>query len=425
MSKVVRRRWKSDISGLPRRDRASCDYEAYVPDQLVGRGVRLDGEVAADIADAETAIARFDASATALADTEALARLLLRAESVASSKIEGLVVGGRRLLRAEAAQALGDEANDVTAVEVLGNIRAMAWALSTVGSGDDITLDTLVEGHRRLLAATPLEDTGGQIRTVQNWIGGSSYNPCSAIFVPPPPEDVWKLLDDLCAFCNADSLPPVAQAALAHAQFETIHPFVDGNGRIGRVLIHLVLRRRGLAVRVLPPISLVLATWYQDYIAGLTATRYVGRPDSKHAIDGVNGWIGLFATACCRAIGDAETFEAQVSSLQAKWRQRLGRMRTGSAADRLINALPGAPIVTVNGAADLIGRSFQATNLAIAQLQEAGILKQINVGRRNRAFETPELINQFTDLERRLASPTGNTRSSGPSRRVPRRAPAT
>ncbi len=423
MSKVVKRRWRSEIaSGLPRRDRSSCDYEAYIPDPLVGRVIRLDGDVAADAADAEIAIARFDEAATALADTEALGRLLLRAESVASSRIEGLEVGGRRLLRAEAAEALGDEANDVTAVEVLGNIKAMAWALSTVGPGDDITLDTLFEAHRRLLAGGPLEEVAGRVRTTQNWIGGSSYNPCSAVFVPPPPEEVDSLLKDLSTFCNTDSLPPITQAAMAHCQFETIHPFVDGNGRIGRTLIHLVLRRRGLAVRVVPPISLLLATWSRDYVAGLTVTRYIGRSDSKTSMDGMNRWVGLFAAACRRAVGDAENFESQVSALQAEWRSRLGRLRSGSAAERLINALPGAPILTVKGAASLIGRSFQATNLAITQLEKVGILDQVNVGHRNRAFEAPQLIQQFTDLERRLASPTGRTRSSEHSRRAPRRA---
>lgn len=425
MSKVLKRRWRGEVtSGLPRRDRASCEYEAYLPDPLLGRAVSLDGDVAADVTDAEAAITRFDAKATALANTEGLARLLLRAESVASSRIEGLEVGGRRLLHAEAAQALGDDANDLTAVEVLGNIQAMSWALHTVSPGDEITTATLLEAHRRLLAGTPLEDFGGHIREKQNWIGGSSYNPCSAAFVPPPEEYVWDLLNDLCAFCNTDSLPAVAQAALAHAQFETIHPFVDGNGRIGRALVHLVLRRRGLAIRVLPPVSLVLATWSKDYIAGLTVTRYVGSPTSKLASEGLNRWIGLFAAACRRAVSDAETFENQVSELQEKWRKKLGSVRRGSAADLLINALPGAPIVTVNGAAELIGRSFQATNQAISRLAEVEILKQVNVSRRNRAFEAPELIRQFTDLERRLATPTGNTKSSGPSRRVPRRTAA-
>ena len=422
MAKVLKRRWGSDLSsGLPRRDRASCDYEAYLPDPLVGRSVRLDGEVVADVAEAETAVARFDAGATALADTEALARLLLRAESVASSKIEGLEVGGQRLLRAEAAQVLGETVTDVTALEVLGNIQAMTWALSAVRPGDDITVEILLEAHRRLLAGTRLEELGGHIRQEQNWIGGRSYNPCSAAFVPPPPEHVAGLLEDLCAFCNTDTLSVVTQAALAHGQFESIHPFVDGNGRIGRALIHLVLRRRGLATRVLPPVSLVLATRSQDYVAGLTATRYRGRPTSPAALDGLNRWVGLFATATRRAVADAEDFQEQVAQLQARWRERLGSVRRSSAADLLLNALPGTPLVTVNGAARLIGRTFQATNQAVSRLVAAGVLTQVNVGRRNRAFEAPELIRQFTDLERRLASPTGDTRSPEPSRRVPRR----
>lgn len=422
MSKLVKRRWVPHYtSGLPRRDRASCDYEAYVPDPLVGRPVRLDGDVAADVVDAEAAVARLDAKAVALADTEALARLLLRAESVASSKIEGLEIGGRRLLRAEAATALGQDARDVTATEVLGNIEAMTWALGTVGRGDDITVDHLLEAHRRLLDGTRLHELAGRIREDQNWIGGSSFNPCSAAFVTPPPELVRDLINDLCAFCNTDDLPAIVQAAMAHAQFETVHPFVDGNGRIGRALIHLVLRRRGLAVRVLPPISLILATWSQDYVAGLTATRYVGTPASDEANAGANQWIALFATACRRATEDAETFERRVSALQGRWRERLGRVRANSSADLLVRALPGAPIVTVNGAAELIGRTYQATNEAIDRLVEAKVLKQVNVGQRNRAFEAPELIRAFSDLERRLASPTGDTRSAPPARRVPQR----
>ena len=422
MSKLVHRRWENDYaSGLPRRDRTSCGYDAYVPDFLVGRPVRLNGEVAADVADAEAAITRFDAKAVALADTEALARLLLRAESVASSKIEGLEVGSWRLLRAEAATALGEDARDVTATEVLGNIHAMTWALGVVGRGDDITVDHLLEAHRRLLDGTRMQEFGGKVRDDQNWIGGSSYNPCSAEFVTPPPELVHDLVQDLCAFCNTDDLPAVVQAAIAHAQFETIHPFVDGNGRIGRALIQLVLRRRGLAVRVLPPISLILATWSQDYVMGLTATRYIGKPTSAMATEATNQWVALFATACRRAIEDAETFEQRVFGLQGSWRERLGRVRANSSADLLIRALPGAPIVTVTGAAELIGRTYQATNEAIDRLVEAKVLQQVKVGQRNRAFEAPELIRTFTDLERRLASPTGDTRSTPPARRVPPR----
>lgn len=422
MAKVSRRRWVGEHeSGLPRRDRQSCEYEVYIPDRLGERSFTLDGSVAADVAEAETAITRLNLEARALSNSEALARLLLRSESVASSKIEGLEVGARRLLRAEAARDLGKEPTDITASEVLGNIDAMAYAISSVAEGDPITPDLLLETHRRLLAGSRLEEHGGQIRDRQNWIGGSSFNPCSAVFVPPPCEMVEDYLVDLCAFCNNDSLPAVAQAAIAHAQFETIHPFIDGNGRTGRALIHMVLKRRGLAPRVLPPVSLVLANWATDYVEALAATRYLGSPTSSAAHEGLNRWVGLFAAASRRAVADATAFEARIAGLEAAWRTRLGPVRRNSATDLLLSALLAAPVVTVQGAASLIDRSVQAANEAVARLEEAGVLRQVTVGRRNRAFEARQLIGVFTDLERQLASPTGDTRTTPPSRRAPRR----
>jgi Fic family protein len=422
MATVIRKLWVSDLTpGLPRRDRGGCEYEAYVPDPIEGRSFVLDGAVAADVADAERAIQRFDAESETLVGTEALARLLLRAEAVASSHIEGLEVGGRRLLRAEAAKAFGVPVEDVTAEEVLGNIEAMTWAVDNLGPARAVTVSGLIKVHKRLFAGTRLAAHGGRIRQTQNWIGGSDYNPCSAAFVPPPPEDVPRLLQDLSAFCSRDDLPPVAQAAIAHAQFETIHPFADGNGRTGRVLIHVVLRRRGLATRVLPPVSLVLATWARDYVRGLTDTHYVGSPDSNAAVEGLNQWVGLFAAACRRAMDDAIGFEEQIRRIQVRWRETLGRVRRNSSVDLLIGALPGAPIITVNSAAQLIERSFERTNEAVSRLEAAGVLQLITVGRRNRAFEARDVSNAFTDLERQLASPGGDTRVSPPSRTTPYR----
>jgi Fic family protein len=422
MATVIKHRWVSQItSGLPRSDRRSCEYETYIPDALSERTFLFDGIVAADVADAERAVQELDAQARSLRNTEALARLLLRAESVASSHIEGLEVGGRRLLRAEAARAVGSSPEDVTAEEVLGNIEAMTWAVDTLGTAEGVTIEGLLEVHARLLAGTRFEDHGGRIRETQNWIGGSSYNPCSATFVPPPPEQVGPLLQDLCDFCNEDQLPAVAQAAIAHSQFETIHPFADGNGRTGRALIHVILRRRELAPRVLPPVSLVLATWARDYVEALMATRYVDKPDSRAAVEGLNRWVGLFATACRRAVEDALNFETWIENLQEEWRNAAGHPRRNSAADLLIDALPGAPILTVKGASQLIDRSFERTNEAMAGLEDAGVLRRITVGRRNRAFEAPAIIEAFTDLERQLASPGGDTKFSPPSRPAPRR----
>ncbi len=410
MSRVISRRWPGNTDAPARRGRLPCDYEAYVPDLLTGRHIVLEGHVAADVADAENAITRLNAQASALADTEALARLLLRAESVASSRIEGLEIGARKLLRAEAAQQLGERTVDLTAEEILGNVDAMNAAVLQIGPGDPITVDMLLGFHRRLLANSRVAAHAGRLREQQNWIGGSAYNPCSASFVPPPPELVPELLADLCTFCNGESLPSVAQAAIAHAQFETIHPFADGNGRTGRGLIHLVIRRRGLATRVLPPISLILATWARDYVEGLTATRYLGQATGQAAQSGVNQWVGTFADACVRAAADAASFEERVEQIESQWRSRVGRIRRGSATDLLLRSLPGAPILSVTGAADLIGRSFPQTNEAIARLVAAGVLSQVTLGKRNRAFEAGEIINAFTDLERQLASPEGGTR---------------
>jgi hypothetical protein len=133
----------------------------------------------------------------------------------------------------------------------------------------------------------------------------------------------------------------------------------------------------------------------------------------------MNLWIGRFAGACKRAVDDAWSFEQRTLAIDSEWRERLGAVRARSAADLLLRALPGAPILTVNGAAKLIGRSFVQTNEAVARLTQARILKQVTVGPRNRAFEAPEIINAFTDLERRLASPDADTRVSPAARLVP------
>ena len=422
MPELVKLRWlPNPSSGLPRSARRGCEYEAYVPDRLAGSAITLSGNTAADVADAERAVERLNRDASSLADSEAIARLLLRAEAVASSQIEGLQVGGRRLLKAQLARGLGEDPSDITAMEVLNNVEAMRWAVDALNTTSEITVSHLLAIHSRLLRGTSLEPHAGALREQQNWIGGSSYNPCSAAFVPPPFERVPDLLEDLCAFCNDDALPAIAQAALAHAQFETIHPFIDGNGRTGRALIHLLLRHRGLAPLAVPPISLVLATWSEDYVNGLTATRYRSEPTSHDALAGRDAWIALFAAATTRAVTDAETYEHRVAEVQAQWRARLRRVRAHSAVDLLIHALPGAPVITVRSAAALIGRSEQAVNEAIPRLLEAGVLAQTTFGRRNRAFEAPELIDAFTHLERQLASPGGDTLRSPPGRPVPRR----
>lgn len=425
MAKLLKRRWKSQYEGIRRQDRLGCDYEAYVPDPLEGWDLQLSGDVAADIADAETAVRELNMSDVEHVSLEGLARFLLRAESVASSYIEGLQAGARRLVEAEFTLDAGGEPNDQTAVEIIGNVAAMEKAVQLATSVRKITVDHILDVHRLLMWRSAHPEIGGQVREMQNWIGGSVYNPCNANFVPPPPEHVPALMDDLVRYVNGDEHSPLTQAAIAHAQFETIHPFADGNGRTGRALIHIILRRRSVASRFVPPVSLVLATWSGDYIAGLTDFRHGGSPTSAARSTGAHHWLRTFASATLRSCLDATRYADRIADKQAQWRERLGAVRAGSAIDLLLDTLPGTPLVTVESAGRLIQRSDRATRGAIDRLVEVGVLKQRNVGRqRYRVFEAPDVLRLFTGLERSLASPTGDTAANPPSRSVPARPPA-
>jgi hypothetical protein len=165
--------------------------------------------------------------------------------------------------------------------------------------------------------------------------------------------------------------------------------------------------------------SLILATWARSYIDGLTSFRHIGAASDTAAVTGLNQWVGTFSAAVSRAVDDAVAYERRAQELQHEWRERVGRIRAGSATQLLLAVLPGAPVLTVDSAAQLIGRTYKPANDAIERLVGAGILRQITIGRRNRAFEAPDVIAAFTTLERQLASPEGDTRVSKPGRRVP------
>jgi len=422
MATHLGRRWSARFEGMSRRDRRGCDYDAYLPDPLVGWNPNIPADVAADVADAEAAVRALNDAGTTHVSLEGLARFLLRAESVASSMIEGLAAAPRRLVAAEEALARGGDAGDRVAGEVLGNIAAMRKAVELASDLDPFSLEDLLTVHGTLMQRSRTPDLGGAIRTQQNWIGGSAYNPCSAAFVPPPPEHVPELLDDLIEYVNGDDHSPLVQAALAHAQFETVHPFADGNGRAGRALIHVVLRRRGLAPAFVPPVSLVLVTWTGTYVNGLMGFRHLGPPDSAERSAAATGWLRLFASATHRACVDAESYADQIDAMTTRWREQLGRVRARSSTDLLLEVLPGVPLVSVGSASELIGRSKARTTDAVNALAGAGILRQRDIGRqRYRVFEATDVLDLFTGLERALASPSGDTLAAPPVRRAPAR----
>jgi len=212
------------------------------------------------------------------------------------------------------------------------------------------------------------------------------------------PKVLDALLTDLAAFCNRTDLSPVLQAAIAHAQFETIHPFWDGNGRVGRALIHVILRRRGLVKRFLPPVSLVLAANADSYVKGLTSYRYGDESD----------WYELFTDALHSAAVESVAFGERVAELQDRWREQAGNPRRGSAAAALIDALPSHPVVNLRAAVEITGASEPAVLRAFGRLEQAGVLRQTTIGRRNRAFECVGLFSLMDDFERRLG-PAGRT----------------
>jgi Fic family protein len=388
--RLVRKAWQHDPARYaPPRYRRACSYEAFIPDPIREIEVTLSGDSLATLSDAEARIRALNARAEpALAP---FARLLLRTESIASSKVEGLQVDVRDLARAEAKLDTGRSAAS-RALEILANVDAMQLAIEEATSPQGFDEGHVVAIHEALMTAAPNAAIAGQIRNEQNWIGGNDYNPCGADFVPPPHEDLRELLDDLCRAIGADTLPPLVHAAVVHAQFETIHPFLDGNGRTGRALIHVILRRRDLAPSFVPPISVVLAGDRDGYIRGLTQYRQ----------GDVSGWIERFCVATARSAELANAYLTEVTKLQEHWRELLrvqGAPRSDAAAWAVIDALPAHPVVTVAVATATTQRTKPAVNQAIAQLEHAGVLVPLSRSARNRAWEASGLLDLLAGLE--------------------------
>jgi Fic family protein len=382
--------WPSESTlHAPAKYRRACKYDAFVPHPLATLPLRLDGTLAGVVSEAEDAIRSLNA--VAKPGLVPLARLLLRTESIASSKIEGMQMGVRELARAEARMESG-RAPSPTAREILDNIAAMELAVADAAGAEHFGVSDIVAIHRRLMVAAPNAAIAGRIRTQQNWIGGNDYTPCGADFVPPPPDEVPRLLDDLCTAVNDDLLPPLVQAALVHAQFETIHPFDDGNGRTGRALIHVVLRRRGIAPSYVPPISVVLSTARDRYIAGLT----------NYRADRIGDWIEHFASAAASAARLASAYLRAVAQLCEEWRAKLAAAsapRAGAAAWAIIDILPAHPMITAPVAAAATGRSKAPIYQALKELEGAGVLVPLSSTHRNQAWEAAGLLDLLAGLE--------------------------
>lgn len=378
------RTWAPDFERAAGRRSAAGRYQAFVPDELADEDPRLSSATSALAERAAQAVQRLNQTTSNLTSLEGLARQLLRSEALASSQIEGLSISHRKL-----AQASIEGQGAHRAREVLANTKAMETAIAVGTTGRLIVPGDIRSIHRALAIAPPLDRIAGKFREEQGWIGGAS--PTEADYVGPPEDQVEPLVADLCLFMNRDDIQPVVQAAMAHAQFELIHPFGDGNGRVGRCLIHVLLRKRHVASPYVPPVSLVFGADKDSYIAGLENFR-AGR---------VGSWVEQFSRAIIISTERAAEFSQSVADLQNEWRDGLGNVRRDAASLAIIDHLPSFPYITVKIAQELIGRSQPAAARGLGQLEAAGILIPHENRRKGGTWEAREL---FTLLERFEAS---------------------
>lgn len=391
--------WHDPSGPYGRKHRGPYRYDAFVPARLAEVDLVIPASLAGDLERAARAVADLNHSRTA--NLDAVAGPLLRSESVASSRIENLRVSHRRV-----AEALVDPQHAPAAArEVANNVAAMTEAIALADRSFD--RGTLRAIHRVLLAGTRDEAYAGVERSVQNWIGGQS--PRDAFYVPPPPEFLGPLLDDLVAFANREDLPVIAHAALVHAQFEGVHPFVDGNGRTGRCLVHALLHRRGLAPTLVPPISAALLTDRDGYYAVLADYQQRGNPIPL---------LATFAEATVRASRHAAELIATLIEHQQEWRRQASDPRSGSITRRLIEALPAQPVLTADIVADTLGVDPNVARRGLKALEEAGVLRVVPGRERDRVWVADDVFDVLDEFELAIARDPGKGRPVGPTRHL-------
>lgn len=350
--------------------RAAGPYLAAVPPLIGQIEVSLEAEVLAAADEASHALARFDAEAAAL--VAPFPAILLRTESASSSEVENLTAGARQVALAEIGAARSENARLIVA-----NTRAMDAAISLSANLDE---DAVIAMQSALLQDSAPELIGGW-RDEQVWIGGGAISPHDAEFIPPHHERVPALMRDLMDFVDRTDVPVLAQAAIAHAQFETIHPFPDGNGRTGRALIHAMLHRAGLTRNLTVPVSAGLLRNPRAYFRALTDYRAGDVDAIVHAI----------TEASFSAISNGRRLAADLVEIRERWGTSV-TARSDSSARRLMELLPAKPVVTATSVASALDVSTVAAGTAINQLVAAGVLSQVGGGSRNRIWQSTEIL---------------------------------
>ncbi len=376
------------------RDRMLTSVVVEVPPKIADLAVDLAPDLGEQVRRVEGEITRLDAQHGA--HLVGLSSFLVRSESVASSRIEQVYADLDDVARASIAESASRAAMTTAAAA-----EAMYRLVHRQGPGRSFHESALLDAHRALLERDPAEKRyAGRYRDVQNWIGGSDFSPRNAIHVPAPPKEIGPLMADLMRFVNRDDVPPLAQAAIAHGQFEAIHPFTDGNGRIGRALIAVTLRRRAVTRQVVVPVAATMLADVDTYFDALIAYR-----------DGDAGTlISYIAAAAHTATIEASVSAQRLRDMPGRWREVV-RPRANSSAAALIDGLVAAPVLNARIAQQITGSTAARTYEAIEKLVEAGVLREITGGARNRVWVASDVANEIADLDERIG------RRATPSRR--------
>ncbi len=377
--------WHQRTRGGTRADRTMASIDASIP-PMIGE-LEFVPPMSTLVLSEQSLLAVAQADTDAEGHSAALSRFMMHTESVASSKIERITATAT-----DYARALAGNRSNASATSMVAASTALHSLVSGVAERGRFGLDDLLDAHRALMQDDPLERTyAGRLRDTQNWIGGSDHSPRDALHVPPAPERVPALMDDLIVYLNRDDIPVMVQAAIAHAQFESIHAFTDGNGRIGRALVSAALHRRGVTRNAVVPLASGLLARRDDYFAALGAYR---RGDPTPLID-------LFARSVRAAALCSRESIARIKALPAEWDAEL-RPRAGSAVAALIPAFYDHPVMSAAEIDRRSGSSEQQTYRAIAQLADRGFIQEITGRKRDRVWVAAELLAELDDLDRRI-----------------------
>ena len=381
---------------------AGEEVKAFIPFPLPPREPPLDleGELAPPLARAREQIRLLEVAGDLVPSIEWLVYAFVRKEAVLSAQIEGTQATLMDLLEVEAS---GEAPVDADVEEVCGYVDALSFAWDELGrdTGLPISMRLLSETHRRLLTgARGAQKHPGEVRRSQNWIGGT--RPGNARFVPPPPHRLGDLLGDFeRAIHDEGDLPPLVCVGLLHVQFETLHPYLDGNGRLGRLLITLLLRHWGLLSRPLLYLSLFLKTHRAEYHRRLAAVRTEGDWE---------GWLAYFLEGVAVVAAEAVATARRLHAIVVESRERLLAHDDATVFSlRLFELLPQHPIVTVSRVVDLLGCSRPAAAKAVRALEAAEALNALDDRKKNRAVVFREYLDHLRDgTDVAARAPTGD-----------------